>query len=126
MTNKRLENFSNFIFDFSDDDIQLIKEELEEAGINLDKSRDSMLQQIEKAKINLKIEKGKKLYQDFINALTGLHPNHSTKAFSDIRLQAAFRKLEKELSPEELRELINDNKKLDILEKLINTDEQLS
>lgn len=123
MTNKKLESLSNFLSDMSYENIQSLKEELEEQGINTFQCKNAIMQQIAKAKADLKVARGTELYNKFLKQLKSFRPNNSLFSNSEVKLQAAFRKLEKELTPDELEELINDSAKLDILEKLIEEEQ---
>ena len=69
MTPERLEYFSNFLFDMSDEDFETVREALKQAEIDPEESKAKVLKQIEKAEVELRIAKGRKFKEDYLDAL---------------------------------------------------------
>ncbi len=59
MDNRKLEYFSNFLLDTSEDDINYMISELRDAGIDPVESQQKTLKMIKQKKAEIKLEKGK-------------------------------------------------------------------
>jgi hypothetical protein len=123
MTNNQLINFVEFYFEESindsdeDEDINFISKELEDAGIDAERSEEKILEMINMAKVEAKIEGGKKFKDEFYKLLGNLKSNMPEIEKEEPELALAFRKLKD--SPEnEDNDMIEDNVKLKLMEYL--------
>ena len=104
---------------FSDlEDEKAVEEYLEEECIDFDSFYDDIGLMLKRKKAEIKIEKGKKLKEEYGKKLQELMENWKTTGNRKEELRYAFRKME-ELSDEELSSLADDDKKLELLKILI-------
>ena len=129
MTNNQLINFVEFYFEESindsdeDEDINFISKELEDAGIDAERSEEKILEMIKTAKVEAKIEGGKKFKDEFYKLLRNLKSNMPEIEKEEPELAMAFRKLKD--SPEnEDNDMIEDNVKLKLMEYLKKKEKQ--
>lgn len=118
METNRLENFSNFYLDSSEEDISYMISELEEAGINLEQSAKNIKHLIKETKAEIKLEKGRVLKQRVLNKLKDA-ADAILPADTESRLAVQFRKLG--TLDEDDKKLIKKNEALlSEIEKLID------
>ena len=121
MDQKKIINFLEFYLEAElegwgeEEDAGAISRELEEAGINAERSEGDVLELIANAKIEAKKERGKKFKEEFYELLKGIKSNSKQVENELPELSVAFRKLEK-LS--NFDDVLDDEDKLKLLEYL--------
>jgi hypothetical protein len=116
---KALHNFMLFLFDIQEEDIGDIEEELNEAGIDAEKSQKDIMQQIKKARAELKVEKGKRVFEKYMEGVKNIIPGEKKDVSMINELALEFRKLEKNLEENDITEIMDEAEKMEILKKII-------
>jgi hypothetical protein len=116
---KALHNFMLFLFDIQEEDIGDIEEELNEAGIDAEKSQKDIMQQIKKARAELKVEKGKRVFEKYMEGVKNIIPGEKKDVSMINELALEFRKLEKNLEGNDITEIMDEAEKMEILKKII-------
>lgn len=119
MEKKALHNFMLFLFDIQEEDIGDIEEELNEAGIDAEKSQKDIMQQIKKARAELKVEKGKRVFEKYMEGVKNIIPGEKKDVSMINELALEFRKLEKNLEGNDITEIMDEAEKMEILKKII-------
>ena len=119
MEKKALHNFMLFLFDKQEEDIEYIEEELNEAGIDAEKSQKDIMQQIKKARAELKVEKGKRVFEKYMEGVKNIIPGEKKDVSMINELALEFRKLEKILEGNDITEIMDEAEKMEILKKII-------
>lgn len=119
METKRLENFSTFYFDTSGEDIEYMISELKEAGIDPEKSSDKILKLIKKERINLKIEKGKRITENYFDLKRQESTENAGEQGFEYKTAVGYRKKSDELTNEDLKKLNRDANDLNLLKKIV-------
>ena len=124
MTPERLEYFSNFLFDMSDEDIETIREALKQAEIDPEESKAKVLKQIEKAEVELRIAKGRKFKEDYLDALNDSIIDESKQENVTTGQTFSFAYRKGEDSDDYIEESKENEKKLKILKLLTEKNKQ--
>ena len=119
MEKKALHNFMLFLFDIQEEDIGDIEKELNEAGIDAEKSQKDIMQQIKKARAELKVEKGKRVFEKYMEGVKNIIPGEKKDVSMINELALEFRKLEKILEGNDITEIMDEAEKMEILKKII-------
>jgi len=118
METAELRNFLEFYFTSSmdeDEDIETITGDLKQAGVDAEASRQMALGLIKKAKIDLKIERGKNFKVNFYTLMEKIEPYEIEK--EQPKLALAFRKLSEDENPD-MDEVLDDKEKMMVMEYL--------
>ncbi|MFA6599313.1 MAG: hypothetical protein WCS69_16450 [Ignavibacteriaceae bacterium] len=122
MSNERLLNFGEFYLEESvegvaeEEDIEFISKELMEAEIEVEKSEETALELIRKAKVEVKIENGRIFKKKFYESLGNIKSLLPQIEKDEPQLATAFRKLEGKLD-----DLLDDKEKMLLLEYIRKT-----
>jgi len=111
---------------FSDlEDKAAVDEYLNEEGIDFESFYKDLGTLIKKKKAELKIQRGKRIIEKYRDKLKKLKNNSpGTGSGEQEKLALAFHKKHKDLSEDEVKEIIEEAKKLDIIKNIIREDEQ--
>jgi uncharacterized membrane-anchored protein YhcB (DUF1043 family) len=121
---RNLQNFILFFSEFNEENVEEMEEELLQAGINSEKSKGIILQQLKKAKAELKIERGKAIIEKYQEKLKNIAARQSVSANTINELAFEYRKLSRNLDREDLEQLNEEIEKLKILSSIINDEEK--
>ena len=124
MIGRNLQNFILFYSEFDENNSEEMEEELRHAGINPEKSKGIILQQLKKARAELKIEKGRTIIEKYREKIKQIVPGkrESIKTFNELAIE--FRKLGRNLNSEDLKKLNEETEKLEILRGIIEDEEK--
>lgn len=118
METKRLENFSTFYLDTSEDDIEFMLAELNKAGIDPGQSEKNIMHLIKQTNAEIKLERGRVLKERVLgilkDAADAVLPPHA-----ESRLAVQFRKMDK-LDEEDKKEIKKNEALLSEITKLID------
>lgn len=117
MRTKRLEYFSNFFLDISDEEIEFMLSELREAGIDPEQSEARIKYLIKKTKAQIKIEKGKILQEKIKNVIREKVDYLLPQKEAGL-LAVQFRKMDK-IDREDIETIKKDKALLNDIEKII-------
>lgn len=118
---RQLANFSAFILeseiDYSseEEDINLVTEELEKAGIDAEHSEEQVLELIKKLKAELKLERGRGFKEKFVDIASKLKSNFNEINEKSPELALAYRKLENSSESDDIKD---DKEKIKIIEHI--------
>ncbi|MGD8307764.1 MAG: hypothetical protein PVF17_13985 [Ignavibacteria bacterium] len=110
---------------FSDlGDEKAVTEYLEEEELDFNSFYDELGTVLKKKKAELKVTRGKKRIEKYLNELKKLAGDITAEGNTkQIELAYAFHKLHSELSEKEVKEIMEESRKLAILQKIIESDE---
>lgn len=100
-----------------DEELEYITKELEEAGNDPEQLDKEILLMLKKAKTEIKIEKGKKLNEEFHDVILRLKRLPEALLDQKPELAAAYRKLNNDIT-DDSAEVLDDDEKMVILEFL--------
>lgn len=120
METSKVINFAGFFFDITDVDIETMKSELSDAGLNTEHSEQNIQNIIKKHKAEIKIENGKKMQARVIE-LIKKKDEINTPVNLDEHIALAARKLGK-LDEEDISIIKKDSALLKDIGKLIDGD----
>ncbi len=124
MIGRNLQNFILFFSEYNEDNTEEMEKELTHAGINPERSKNIVLQQLKKARAELKIEKGKAIIEKYREKLKNIVAGQSVSANTINELAFEYRKLSRNLDREDLEQLNEEVEKLKILSGIINDEEK--
>ncbi len=124
MDKKRLENFSAFYLDTSEDDIEFMQSELREAGLNPEGSEENIRILIKKAQVEIMLAQGRKFKEEYLNALNDskIEEAEHENAHTEQNYSFAFRKGDD--GDDDFKKNIDDEKKMQIIKKLTEKNKQ--
>lgn len=123
METKKAFNYLDFLFENAEENNRLIRKELKKAGLDTNKFQSELLKMIKQKEIDLKVEEGEKLkelYNKIKDKIAEKRLKQSKINENKVielqpEIQMAFRKLQDNLTIEEIDNIIEDNFLLDEL-----------
>lgn len=119
MKTNRVNNFINFLYEETEENNRIIEEELEEAGLDTGKFQQKMLDLLDEKERELKIERGKKLKELYLNLKGRIHKPEGRvqDSMEEYNLQMAYRNFESNLTDQEKIDILSDDQLLDEIDK---------
>jgi hypothetical protein len=115
MSNSKVNNFINFLYEDTEENNEIINKELKDAGLNTKNFQKKMLNLLDENERELKFEKGRKLKELYEQIKFRIQNSEfriqENNTYYNVEL--AFRNVAEKLSEQEIENIIKDDQLLD-------------